>query len=135
MVSESGIPCDPVRDLIGADDIDAPYEVQILFRERALASGRRLSGPRIGLTSPAVQRQLGVDQPDFGLLFADMAYGHDAPTPVSRVLQPRIEAEVACVLGTDIAGPITAQTVRSAIECAIPALEIPVSSCVTSGCG
>src|SRR6516225_11556674 len=64
--------CDPVRDILGDSDIAAAYAVQRLLTEDSLARGRRIVGHKIGLTSPAVQQQLGVDQPDSGVLFADM---------------------------------------------------------------
>src|SRR6202035_89634 len=66
------IPVDPIRGLIGDSDIDAAYAVQRELIERRLAAGAVIVGRKIGLTSPAVQKQLGVDQPDFGVLFADM---------------------------------------------------------------
>ena len=64
--------CDPVRDILGDTDIASAYAVQRLLTEDSVARGRRIVGHKIGLTSPAVQRQLGVDQPDSGVLFADM---------------------------------------------------------------
>jgi 2-keto-4-pentenoate hydratase len=122
--ARSGIPCAPVRDLIGESDVDAAYAVQTLFREEALVAGRQRSGRKIGLTSPAVQRQLGVDQPDFGQLFDDMQRAQDRRIPASEVLQARIEAEVAFILGADLDGEITTDSVRSAVAYALPALEI-----------
>ena len=70
---DTGIPCPPVRDLLPANDLDAAYAVQRVNTERWLAEGRRPTGRKIGLTAKAVQKQLGVDQPDYGMLFADMA--------------------------------------------------------------
>lgn len=118
-------PCDPVRDLIGSDDLDAAYAVQDIGTERALAAGRRIVGRKIGLTSLAVQRQLGVDQPDFGILFADMVMGEGIPIPRARLMQPKIEAEIALVLGCDLdmAQPTIAD-VLGATEHVLPALEI-----------
>ena len=81
--------CDPVRDLLGDSDIAAAYAVQRLITEDALARGRRIVGRKIGLTSPAVQQQLGVDQPDFGMLFADMAVGDGATVPPDGCSSPR----------------------------------------------
>lgn len=121
--ARTGTVCRPVRDLIGSSDLAAAYAVQVLHREQALASGRRRSGRKIGLTSPAVQRQLGVDQPDFGDLFADTDCS-GALVPMATLLQPRVEAEIAFVLGADLAGDITESSVRAAVDHAVAALEI-----------
>ena len=120
-------PCAPVRDLIGSDDIAAAYAVQqeigLLRREK----GGRIVGHKIGLTSPAVQKQLGVDQPDFGLLFDDMDVSALAVVPMAGLLQPRIEAEIAFVLGADLTGDFTPADVRAAVDVMAPALEIVAS--------
>src|ERR1700749_125767 len=65
-------PIDPVAGEIGAGKSDVAYAVQSEVTRRGIANGRRLVGRKIGLTSKAVQQQLGVDQPDYGALFADM---------------------------------------------------------------
>lgn len=98
----SGKTCAPVRDLIPDGDLDAAYAVQNLNTERWLGEGRRLVGRKTGLTSVAVQQQLGVDQPDFGMLFADMAICDGEPIPPDAIHQPKAEAEVAFVLGRDL---------------------------------
>src|SRR3954470_14650582 len=119
------VPCDPVRDLIGADDIDLAYAVQRQLTERRLAEGARIVGRKIALTSPAVQRQLGVDRPDFGVLFADMDVSRLPAVPSGRLLQPRTEAEVAFVLAEDLGeGSFDAAQVRAAVAYAVAALEI-----------
>jgi 2-keto-4-pentenoate hydratase len=121
----TGTPCRPVRDLIGAGDVAAAYAVQQQLAEVRLAAGARVVGHKIGLTSPAVQRQLGVDQPDFGLLFDDMDLSGYAVVPVTGLLQPRVEAEIAFVLGSDLDnGDLTPEEVRAAVAYAVPALEI-----------
>ncbi len=94
----SGQPCAPVRDLIGPTDTDAAYAVQEANTKRWLAEGRRIVGRKIGLTSVAVQKQLGVDQPDFGILFEDMASGSGEEMPFAGLMQPKVEAEIAFVL-------------------------------------
>lgn len=120
----AGEPCAPVRDLIGAD-LDAAYAVQDLNTQRFLESGRRLVGRKIGLTSLAVQAQLGVDQPDFGALFADMEYADGSEVPYALMQQPKAEAEIALVLKSDLASPDTtpSELIR-AVDYAVPAIEI-----------
>lgn len=118
-------PCAPVRDLIGRDDVAAAYRVQEQLTARRLAEGATVIGRKIGATSKAVQEQLGVDQPDFGVLYADMAYTEDEVVPFSRLIQPKVEAEVAFVLEKDLAdGPLDEAQVRGAIDHAVAALEI-----------
>ncbi|MCW2816056.1 MAG: putative hydratase [Nocardioides sp.] len=118
-------PCAPVRDLIGAADVGTAYAVQQLGIEARLAQGGSVVGRKIGLTSPAVQAQLGVDQPDFGVLLADMAYDDGAVVPMSRLLQPKVEAEVAFVLDRDLDdGPLDDRQVRHAVGYAVAAVEI-----------
>ena len=117
-------PCPPVRDLIGSDDVAAAYAVQRRVNAPRVAVGG-VVGRKIGLTSEAVQRQLGVDQPDFGVLFPDMAYADGDHVPHERFLQPRVEAEVAFVLGEDLVdGDLDLGQVRRAVDHAVAALEI-----------
>ncbi|WP_420036874.1 2-keto-4-pentenoate hydratase [Streptomyces sp. cg28] len=119
------VPCAPVRDLIGRDDVRAAYAVQELLTARRLEAGARVTGRKIGLTSPAVQRQLGVDRPDFGVLFADMSVTDGASVTLGDLLQPKVEAEIAFVLGADLAdGPLEDAQIRAAVAEAVPALEI-----------
>jgi 2-keto-4-pentenoate hydratase len=121
----SGMPCAPVRSLIGRDDIAAAYAVQEQITARRIEGGATVIGRKIGLTSEAVQNQLGVDQPDFGVLFSDMAYRDGATVPFTGVLQPRVEAEVAFVLRQDLAdGPLDYAQVHDAIDYVVAALEI-----------
>jgi 2-keto-4-pentenoate hydratase len=119
-------PIAPIRDLLGTStDIDAGYAVQQINTERSIAAGRRVSGRKIGVTSKAVQQQIGVDQPDFGTLFADTEFGDNVDIPASRLIQPRAEAEVALVIGRDLdnAPHGFAEIVR-AVEFALPAIEV-----------
>ncbi|MDT0317004.1 2-keto-4-pentenoate hydratase [Streptomyces millisiae] len=121
----SNTPCPPVRALLPAGDIEAAYAAQRLNVARGTAAGRRLVGRKIGLTSPAVQAQLGVDQPDFGALFADMAIPGGGVVPAGRLIQPKVEAEIALVLGAEPPHrDCTVADVIRATEFALPALEI-----------
>jgi 2-keto-4-pentenoate hydratase len=107
------IACAPVADLLGGTDIAAAYQVQRTLTERRLAAGARIVGRKIGLTSPAVQRQIGVDRPDFGVLFDDMRYPDGVEIPITRLLQPKAEAEVAFLLDRDCARAIWCSRARS----------------------
>jgi 2-keto-4-pentenoate hydratase len=116
-------PCRPVRDLLPDCGLDDGYAVQTIVHARG-SEGRRRVGRKIGLTSPAVQQQMGVDTPDFGVLFADMAYGDSEPIPFGDLLQPRVEAEVAFVLGADLTGDATEPELIRAIDVVVPAIEV-----------
>jgi 2-keto-4-pentenoate hydratase len=125
VAARTGVPCRPVRDLIGTDDIGQAYAVQQRLTRSRVAAGARVVGRKIGLTSPAVQRQLGVDRPDFGVLFDDMDVSGLAEVPSDRLLQPKAEAEIAFVLGADLdEGPLDVGQVRAAVAYAVAALEI-----------
>ena len=122
---ESGIPCAPLRDQLPEGDLDAAYAIQEANTWHWLSADRRLVGRKIGITSKAVQVQLGVDQPDFGMLFADMAIPDGEEIPAGAVLQPRIEGEVAFVLERDLdhAQPTIAD-VSNAIGYATAVIEV-----------
>lgn len=115
--------CEPVRELIG-DDVDLAYRVQQELTARRLAGGARRVGRKIGLTSPAVQRQIGVDRPDFGVLFDDMAFQDGATIGWDVLIQPKAEAEVAFVLGADVLDADDRAALRRSVEAMLPALEI-----------
>ncbi|MEL1263023.1 2-keto-4-pentenoate hydratase [Pseudoxanthomonas putridarboris] len=119
------VPCDPVKPLIEEHGIDAAYAVQALLTRAAEQEGRRVVGRKVGLTSVAVQKQLGVDQPDYGMLFDDMGYGDGQEVPLSRLIQPKVEAEIAFVFerDLDVERP-TLGHVLNAIGYALPAIEI-----------
>jgi 2-keto-4-pentenoate hydratase len=116
--------CDPVRDILGDTDVASAYAVQRLLTEDSLARGRLIVGHKIGLTSPAVQQQLGVDQPDSGVLFADMQVPAGSTVTMSTLLQPKVEAEIAFILAEDLDDDLSDSRIRAAAGIAIPAIEI-----------
>ncbi|ABB11300.1 MULTISPECIES: 2-keto-4-pentenoate hydratase [Burkholderia] len=116
---------EPLHRANAALSIDDAYAIQQLNIQRRISAGSRRVGCKIGLTSAAVQKQLGVDQPDFGVLLDDMAYGDQETVPWSALSQPKIEAEVAFVMGRDIACDNPGHLdLLHAIEYVLPALEI-----------
>lgn len=122
-------PIAPLRDAAAqlgiAADADDAYQVQRINRDRRVRSGDRVVGRKIGLTSLAVQRQLGVDSPDFGNLWSRSAYGDGDELPIATLIQPKVEAEVAIVVGRDLDAPdATVADVIRATEFALAALEI-----------
>ncbi len=117
--------CGQISAEFGVTSIEDAYQVQEINTERALAAGRRLVGRKIGLTSEVVQQQLGVDQPDFGMLFADMAIENGGEIPSDRLIAPKVEGEIAFVLKRDLTDEnLTLLELMSAIDYALPALEV-----------
>ncbi|SAK67225.1 4-oxalocrotonate decarboxylase [Caballeronia calidae] len=92
----------PLRETCPEGDATLAYAIQQVNNDLRAVNGERVVGRKIGLTSPAVQKQLGVDQPDFGALFASMAYGDSQPMPLASLIQPKVEAEIALVLERDL---------------------------------
>lgn len=118
-------PIPPISDSFAIRDLDAAYAVAELNTRIAVAHSRRITGKKIGLTSAAVQKQLGVDQPDFGVLFRDMEFLSGADLPADRLLQPKAEGEVAFVIGGDLSDEdVSWGRFLLAIEYALPAIEI-----------
>jgi 2-keto-4-pentenoate hydratase len=121
-------PCAPVRDVLGVNDLTAAYAVQDVNTRRWLEDGRRLVGRKIGLTSTAVQAQMGVHAPDYGMLFADMAVADGEEVLTQELLQPRVEGEVAFCLNRDLTDPqSTMADVIRAVDFAVAAIEIVAS--------
>jgi 2-keto-4-pentenoate hydratase len=123
---ESGVAIPPLRErVIAVGDIDAAYALQKAWSDHWVAQGRRVVGAKIGLTNPAVQKVFGVFQPDFGVLFADMAVADGDVVDLKRLIQPRVEAEVAFVLKDGLAREaVTSVDVMRAIDFVLPAIEI-----------
>ncbi len=124
--SNSGLPIAPVRSILGTEtDVAAGYAVQDFNTSLAIKSGRRVCGHKIGITSKAVMAQIGVDQPDFGTLFADMEYGDGVEIESDRLIQPRAEAEVALVLEHDLnKGEHSFNDIIWATAYALPSIEV-----------
>lgn len=115
----------PLRDSHGLATVADAYAVQDATNNRWISEGRRLVGRKIGLTSKAVQAQLGVDQPDSGMLWSDYAFTEGETVDTRRFMQPKAELEIAFVMERTVDDPHLpmAELIRS-IAYAVPALEI-----------
>ena len=106
-------------------DMDDAYAVQADFVARKLAAGGSIRGWKIGLTSKAMQYALNIDIPDSGVLFEDMFFDHGGTVPAGRFIEPRIEAEIAFIMDSDLAGAeVSGADVIAATRSVAPALEI-----------
>lgn len=121
----SGKPIAPLTATYADLTLDDAYAIQLLQIEELTRVGRTVKGHKVGLTSAAMQRLLGVNEPDFGHLLDDFFYLEHTPIPVDHFVQPRIEPEVAFVLKRELRGPrVTVPEAIAAVDFVLPALEI-----------
>lgn len=120
-----GEPIVPLREYLEPTDAAGAYAVQEINTRYWEALGRRIVGRKAGLTAEAVQKQLGVDQPDFGVLFDDMRVADGGNLDPARCIQAKAEAEIAFVLGADLPSPdSTPAEVAAAVARVHAAIEI-----------
>lgn len=123
--AKSGIPCPPIRHVIGEKDIEAAYDIQLQILQSKLEAGAKMVGKKVGLTSEAVQKQLGVSEPDFGVLLDTMEVRNGWNLDFNDLMQPKIEAEIAFILGKDLdSAELSLDEVKDACSHAVCALEI-----------
>ena len=121
----SGTPIDPLTPEFAPAELSTAYRIAQAQVEQWEKDGDTVKGHKVGLASAAIQRQMGVDQPDFGHLTASMFHLEHQPIPAATYLQPRIEPETAFVLGRTLTGPgVTIADAVRAVEFVLPALEI-----------
>jgi 2-keto-4-pentenoate hydratase len=124
-VAYSSDPIAPLRDWLEPIDAAGAYAVQAINTRFWESQGRRIVGRKAGLTAKAVQAQLGVDQPDFGVLFDDMRVADGGRLDPAKCLQPKAEAEIAFVLGADLPSTETTPAqVAAAVASVHAAIEI-----------
>lgn len=121
----SAKPVAPLTDRHPDLDIADAYAIQTVNIERRTAAGQRVIGRKVGLTAKPMQRMLGVDEPDFGVLTDEMVVEDGDLIDLGRLVQPRVEAELAFVMGEDLAGPgVSTARALAAIEGALPSVEV-----------
>ena len=106
-------------------DLDDAYAVQQAWVDMKIARGATVLGRKIGLTSRAMQQAMQIDEPDFGTLLDDMLFDDGADIETARFTDPRVEVELAFVLGSDLQGTnLTITDVLDATEYVVPAVEL-----------
>jgi 2-keto-4-pentenoate hydratase len=118
-------PIPPLRETYADLDVVDAYEIQLINIRRRLADGARVNGHKVGLSSKAMQEMMGVDEPDYGHLLSDMEVFEDRPVSVGRYCMPRVEVEVAFILGETLPGEgCTEDDVIAATEYVAPSIEL-----------
>ena len=123
-------PVEPLTATYDGMTLEDAYAIQLLQVDELLAAGRTVKGHKVGLTSAAMQRLLGVGEPDYGHLLDDFFHLEHAPVPLDRFLQPRIEPEVAFVLKAPLRGPgvtadLSARNARRSMASPLPSAAVP----------
>ncbi|MGC1284230.1 MAG: 2-keto-4-pentenoate hydratase, partial [Streptosporangiaceae bacterium] len=101
----TGVPVEPFTDSDPSLGMDDGYAVQEHLVRMLLEDGERIAGYKVGLTSKPMQQMVGVSSPDYGPVLASTVYASGAELPLTRFIQPRLEAEIVFVLGERLAGP------------------------------
>ncbi|WP_328920094.1 2-keto-4-pentenoate hydratase [Streptomyces sp. NBC_00208] len=121
----SGKPIAPLTEQFEGLDVEDAYDIQLRQVSAWTAGGARIAGHKVGLTARPMQRQLGVDEPDFGHLLDSHFHSEHTPIEIGKYIQPKAEPEIAFVLGTSLSGPgVSAAQAAAAVEYVLPALEI-----------
>jgi 2-keto-4-pentenoate hydratase len=128
---QTNTPIAPISESDGVSDAGTAYAIQTRWTDMRLGRGEKIVGRKIGLTSKAIQQQLGVNEPDYGTLwqssFFEASNGH-VKIPAAGFLQPRIEGEIAFLIGKALPGPeITPAQVLAATEACAMGVEIVAS--------
>ena len=121
---QTGVPIPPITETYGVSDPATAYAIQNSWTTMRLNRGEKIVGRKIGLTSKAIQTQLGVDEPDYGNLWQTSFYqasNGNVNIPANAFLQPRIEGEVAFLIGKPIreAGITPEQILEAADACTL----------------
>ena len=121
----SKVPTAPLTDAYAGIDVVDAYEIQLINIRQRVAEGARVIGHKVGLSSEAMQKMMGVDEPDYGHLLADMEVFENVPVEAGRFLYPRVEVEVGFILADDLPGAgCTEDDVLAATAAFAPSIEL-----------
>ena len=119
------VPMDPLTAAHPEIDVVDAYEIQLINIRQRVAEGATVVGHKVGLSSKAMQTMMGVDEPDYGHLLADMEVFEDVPVIAGRYLYPRVEVEVGFILADDLPGAgCTEDDVLAATAAFVPSIEL-----------
>lgn len=122
---ENKKPCSPIRDLINENDIESAYAVQSINNDFFVSQGAKIVGYKIGLTSEAVRKQFGINEPDFGRLFDNGEIISGSEIPIHEIMQPKVEGEVAFVLKKKLDfGTYDMTNIISAVDYVLVSIEV-----------
>ncbi|MFE4430536.1 2-keto-4-pentenoate hydratase [Peribacillus butanolivorans] len=118
-------PLDPLTQQYPELSVTEAYQIQIKVMEKKRTEGRWVIGKKVGLTSVAMQKMLGVNEPDYGHLLDDMEVKDGEKVKISDMISPKVEAEIGFILGKDLVGPnVTYLDVLMATRYVVPTIEI-----------
>lgn len=121
----SRVPIKPLTDRQPDIDVVDAYEIQLINIRQKVAEGARVIGHKVGLSSEAMQKMMGVDEPDYGHLLDDMEVYENKPVVSANYLYPRVEVEVGFILADDLPGAgCTEEDVLAATAAFAPAIEL-----------
>ena len=119
------VPMSPLTAAHPEIDVVDAYEIQLINIRRRIARGATVVGHKVGLSSKAMQEMMGVDEPDYGHLLADMEVFEGTPVEAAKYLYPRVEVEVGFILADDLPGAgCTEDDVLAATAAFAPAIEL-----------
>jgi len=118
-------PISPITERFPEVSVTDAYQIQLEVTKQKIANGRQVIGKKVGLTSAAMQKMLGVDEPDYGHLLDDMRVADGQTVKMSDLVSPKVEAEIGFILGEDLVGPnVTYLDVLMATKYVLPTIEI-----------
>lgn len=116
--------CDPLSKIWPDMTLEDAYDIQARFVALKCAAGSIRKGYKVGVATPTAQKAAGVSEPTYGVIFADGIEGPGVRFAKGRFVAPKVECEVAFVLGQDLSGPCSIAYVIAATEAVVPSYEV-----------